>query len=96
MAERTPERLLRLLGLVTYLDGRSGVPVEEVARHFGVSTAQVLRDIDTLWVTGTPGYLPDDLIDFDADSLEAGVVRMLSPEASFALWARCLGFNCHA
>lgn len=76
MAERTPERLLRLLGLVTYLDGRSGMPVEEVARHFGVSTAQVLRDIDTLWVTGTPGYLPDDLIDFDADSLEAGVVRI--------------------
>ena len=76
MAERTPERLVRLLGLVAYLDGRTGVPVDEVARHFGVSQAQVLRDIDTLWVTGTPGYLPDDLIDFDADSLEAGVVRI--------------------
>jgi hypothetical protein len=24
---------------------------------------------------------------------EAGMVRMLSPEASFALWARCLGFT---
>lgn len=76
MAERTPERLVRLLGLVAYLDGRTGVPVDEVARHFGVSPAQVLRDIDTLWVTGTPGYFPDDLIDFDADSLESGVVRI--------------------
>lgn len=76
MAERTPERLVRLLGLVAYLDGRTGVPVDEVARHFGVTPAQVLRDIDTLWVTGTPGYLPDDLIDFDADSLESGVVRI--------------------
>jgi len=76
VAERTPERLVRLLGLVAYLDGRTGVPVDEVARHFGVTPAQVLRDIDTLWVTGTPGYLPDDLIDFDADSLESGVVRI--------------------
>ena len=76
MAERTPERLVRLLGLVAYLDGRTGVPVDEVARHFGVTPAQVLRDIDTLWVTGTPGYFPDDLIDFDADSLESGVVRI--------------------
>jgi len=76
MAERTPERLVRLLGLVAYLDGRTGVPVDEVAKHFGVTPAQVLRDIDTLWVTGTPGYFPDDLIDFDADSLESGVVRI--------------------
>ncbi len=76
MAERTPERLVRLLGLVAYLDQKSGVPVDEVARHFGVTPAQVLRDIDTLWVTGTPGYFPDDLIDFDADSLDAGMVRI--------------------
>src|SRR5690606_28358967 len=30
----------------------------------------------TLWVSGTPGYLPDDLIDFDATSIEQGVVRL--------------------
>ncbi|HMO10754.1 MAG TPA: hypothetical protein PKB06_04470, partial [Actinotalea sp.] len=70
MAERTPERLVRLLGLVAYLDRNPGVPVDQVARHFDVSPAQVLRDVDTLWVSGTPGYFPDDLIDFDADSLE--------------------------
>ncbi|WP_129339327.1 helix-turn-helix transcriptional regulator [Cellulomonas endophytica] len=76
MAERTGERLLRLLGMVAYLDGRSGVPVEDLAEQFGVTTAQVLQDIDTLWVTGTPGYFPHDLIDFDADSYERGVVRL--------------------
>lgn len=76
MAERTPERLARLLGLVAYLDRHPGVPVAEVATHFGVSQAQVLRDVDTLWMSGTPGYFPDDLIDFDASSLETGVLRL--------------------
>ncbi|HWS56982.1 MAG TPA: WYL domain-containing protein [Actinotalea sp.] len=77
MAERTPERLVRLLGMVAYLDRHPGVPVEEVAAHFDVSAAQVLRDVNTLWMSGTPGYWPDDLIDFDADSLDSGVVRLV-------------------
>jgi len=76
MAERTPERLVRLLGLVAYLDRHPGVAVEDVAAHFGVSRDQVLRDVDTLWVSGTPGYFPDDLIDFDADSHETGLLRL--------------------
>ncbi|GEN78894.1 helix-turn-helix transcriptional regulator [Actinotalea fermentans] len=76
MAERTPERLVRLLGLVAYLDRHPGVSVEEVAAHFEVTPQQVLRDVDTLWVSGTPGYWPDDLIDFDADSFDSGVLRL--------------------
>jgi proteasome accessory factor C len=76
MAERTPERLVRLLGMVAYLDSRPGVPIEEIAAHFGVSRRQVLDDVDTLWMSGTPGYWPDDLIDFDADSLDSGIVRL--------------------
>ncbi len=74
--ERTPERLVRLLGMVAYLDRHPGVSVEEVAEHFAITPDQVLRDVDTLWVSGTPGYWPDDLIDFDASSLESGVVRL--------------------
>lgn len=76
MAERTPERLVRLLGMVAYLDRTDGVPVEQLAEHFGVSPSQVVRDVDTLWVTGTPGYWPEDLIDFDAASYDSGVVRL--------------------
>lgn len=77
MAERTPERLARLLGMVAYLDRTSeGVAVEDLAAHFGVTPRQIVRDVETLWVSGTPGYWPDDLIDFDADSLESGVVRL--------------------
>ncbi len=76
MAERTPERLVRLLGMVAYLDRHPGVAVDQVAAQFDVSPGQVLRDVDTLWMSGTPGYFPDDLIDFDAASLESGVLEL--------------------
>lgn len=77
MAEKASDRLLRMLGMITYLDRHAGVPVEELAAQFGVSTRQVVTDIDTLWVTGTPGYWPHDLIDFDAASYDEGVVRLV-------------------
>jgi len=76
IVERTPERLVRLLGMVAYLDRHPGVAVEDVAAHFAITPDQVMRDVDTLWVSGTPGYWPDDLIDFDASSLESGVVQL--------------------
>jgi proteasome accessory factor C len=76
VAERADERLVRLLGLVAYLDSAGAVTVDDLAVRFGVSPQQVLEDVDALWVSGTPGYWPDDLIDFDAPSLERGVVRL--------------------
>ncbi len=76
MAERAAERLLRLLGIVAYLDARGGVPVDEVAAQFGVPAEQVVADVETLWMTGTPGYFPSDLIDFDVDAFERGVLRL--------------------
>ncbi|QTE27833.1 helix-turn-helix transcriptional regulator [Pengzhenrongella sicca] len=77
MAERASDRLLRMLGMITYLDRQAGVTVEQLATQFGVPTRQVIEDIDTLWVTGTPGYWPHDLIDFDAASYDQGVVRLV-------------------
>ncbi|HEY0217492.1 MAG TPA: WYL domain-containing protein [Cellulomonas sp.] len=76
MAERASERLLRLLGMIGYLDRNEGVSVAQLAEHFGVPTAQVVADVDTLWMSGTPGYYPHDLIDFDADSYDRGVIRL--------------------
>ncbi len=76
MAERASDRVVRLLGLVAFLDRHEGASVEELARQFGVTSEQVMADIDTLWVSGTPGYLPYDLIDFDFSSYERGVVRL--------------------
>jgi proteasome accessory factor C len=76
VAERASERLLRLLGMIGYLDRNDGVSVDQLAEHFGVSSSQVMADVDTLWMSGTPGYYPHDLIDFDADSYDRGEIRL--------------------
>ena len=80
MAEPTSDRLLRLLGMVAYLQKSGPVPVPELATQFDVDPEQVLRDVDTLWVSGTPGYLPHNLIDFDPDLYEEQVIRLLEPQ----------------
>jgi proteasome accessory factor C len=76
VAERADDRLVRLLGLVAYLDGAGPVRLDELARRFRVTPRQIREDVDALWVSGTPGYMPDDLIDFDAFSLDEGVVEL--------------------
>lgn len=76
MAETAGDRVVQLLALITYLDAHPGVPVEQVAEHFGISTGRVLQDVSTLWVSGTPGYLPDDLIDFSADDRERNILTL--------------------
>lgn len=80
MAETSADRVVRLLALVAYLDDHPGVPVARVAEHFGVSQAQVLRDVDTLWVSGTPGYQHSDLIDFSADDHEQNLLTLVDPQ----------------
>ncbi|HLS64208.1 MAG TPA: WYL domain-containing protein [Ruania sp.] len=76
MAETAGDRVVQMLALITYLDAHPGVPVEDVAEHFGISTGRVLQDVSTLWVSGTPGYLPDDLIDFSADDRERNILTL--------------------
>lgn len=76
MAERATDTFVRLVALVSFLEASGPVPVAELARHFSVTPKQILADVDTLWISGTPGYWPDDLIDFDADSYDRGVVRL--------------------
>ncbi len=79
MAETTGERLTRLLALIAFLGENPGVPVADVAAHFAVSPEQVIADVNLLWVTGTPGYLPDDLIDFAADEYDRQVLTLTNP-----------------
>lgn len=76
MAESASRRLTRLLSLVSYLSEAGEVSLWDLAQHFDVSPEQLLIDIDTLWTAGTPGYLADDLIDFDYDSYENGTIRL--------------------
>jgi proteasome accessory factor C len=73
----------RLLAIVPYLLAHPGVPLAEAARDFGVTEAQVRRDLELLWMCGLPGHGPGDLIDleFAADTVsvtfDAGMTRPL-------------------
>lgn len=80
MKDLTPERLTRLLALITYLSDGRRVTFEEAAEHFGITEAQLLADIDTLWVSGAPGYTHAELIDFEASGFDEGYVQLLDAQ----------------
>jgi proteasome accessory factor C len=85
------DRVPRLLTLVPYLLARPGIRVAEAAAEFGVSEAQMRRDLELLWMCGLPGYGPGDLVDlsFEGDTItvafDAGMrrpLRLSGPEAA--------------
>lgn len=68
-ARRAPakasERLRRLLVVVPYLVQHPGTAVAEATGLFGVTEAELLDDLNLLFVSGLPPYGPGDLIDVD-------------------------------
>ncbi len=71
------DQLARMLTLVPYLHGRDGIPVKQVAQDFGVSTKQIVKDLNVLWFCGLPQAMPGEMIDVDMDALELdGIVRI--------------------
>jgi proteasome accessory factor C len=89
-------RLVRLLNMVPYFQANPGISAEEAAADLGVSTKQLMTDLNQLWMCGLPGYGPGDLIDlsFSEESIEvtfsAGIdrpLRLTSPEATAVLVA---------
>jgi proteasome accessory factor C len=89
-------RLVRLLNMVPYFQANPRITLTEAAADLGVSTNQLERDLNQLWLCGLPGYYPGDLIDFEfsGDTVEvtfsAGIDRPLkltSPEATGLLVA---------
>ena len=85
------DRLPRLLALLPYLLAHPGVRVTEAADDFGVTEAQLRRDLQLLWMCGLPGHGPGDLIDlsFEGDTVtvghDAGLARPLRLTADEAL-----------
>ena len=61
------ERLSRLLAMVPYLVTRQGIPLAEAAREVGITEEELVKDLELLFVCGTPGHMPDDLIDAEWD-----------------------------
>lgn len=72
-AEQTADRVARLLALMSYLTGRKEVPLAELSDHFGVPRAQITKDLYLLWMSGAPGYMHNQLIDFEFSDDESTV-----------------------
>ncbi|SNV22986.1 Proteasome accessory factor C [Dermatophilus congolensis] len=68
--EPAKRRLERLLTMVPWVLEHPGESVEEVAKVFGVTAAQVEKDLAVIFLCGTPGITPDVLIEADWESGE--------------------------
>jgi proteasome accessory factor C len=68
VTESATSRLSRLLTMVPWLLNRQGVEVEEAAREFAVTPAQIEADLALLFLCGTPGGYHGDLIEAEWDS----------------------------
>lgn len=76
--ETATERLTRLLTMVPWLLSRQGVDIEQAAAEFQVSREQLESDLALLFLCGTPGGMPDDLIEAE---WEEGRVYLGNAEA---------------
>ncbi|CAN5122132.1 WYL domain-containing protein [soil metagenome] len=90
-----PERLRRLLALVPWVVAQDGPALDEVCSRFGLSQAELVADLDLVFLCGVYPFTPDSLIDVTvadgrvwiryADYLERPL--RLTPEEGLALVA---------
>ncbi len=95
MSETSAQRLSRLLALVPWLAQHDGVSITEASAHFGVTPAELERDLWLIVCCGLPGHGPEQLIDIqfwdddgrihvvDPQTLQRPL--RLSPDEAFAL-----------
>lgn len=57
------DRLRRVLAVVPWIVANPGRPMAEVAERFGVAEAELIKDLDVVWMVGLPPYTPDSLVD---------------------------------
>ncbi len=72
------DRLARLLALVPWLVAHDGITLDEAAAHFGISGAELEKDLWLLVVSGLPGHGPDQLVDIDF--WDDGVIHVIDPQ----------------
>lgn len=61
------EQVRRVLALVPWLAANRGVAKDEVCERFGISRAQLDRDLALILMVGTPPYTPGDYLSLEAD-----------------------------
>lgn len=90
-ADRTAKRLGRILAVLPWIIEQNGADTDDLVERFGYKdTAELVRDLHLVFMTGLPGYGPGDLIDVDifedevhVDAAEyfARPLRLTAPEA---------------
>lgn len=66
-ARRSLGRLERILLLVPYCVAHPGVSIADLAKRFNAPEAEILEDLNLLFVCGLPDYTPADLIEVYVD-----------------------------
>ena len=90
-SDRTAKRLTRILAVLPWIIEHEGAPTDDVVERFGyANTAELVKDLHLVFMTGLPGYGPGDLIDVDVFDDEVFVnaadyfarpLRLTPPEA---------------
>lgn len=80
MGMTSASQVPRLLSLVPYLQAHPDADLADTAATFGVSTRQLVADLNVLWFCGLPGGMPGDLIEVDMDALENGRIRLTNAD----------------
>ena len=69
--------LARLLDLVPMITARQGISIRELANEFKVTEKEIVRNLNTLFLCGLPGYTPLELMEID---FEDGFVTIRNAE----------------
>jgi proteasome accessory factor C len=64
---RAAHRLRRVLVVVPYIVAHPGAEVAEISELFGIDRAELLEDLNLLFLSGLPPYGPGDLIDVEVE-----------------------------
>jgi proteasome accessory factor C len=87
---KTTGRINRLLAMLPWVIGNPGCSVDEVCERFGYTQSDLIKDLNTVFVCGLPGYGPGDLMDASIDDDEIIIemadyfsrpLRLTAPEA---------------
>lgn len=87
---KTAGRINRLLAMLPWVIANPGTSVDEICERFDYTHSELVRDLNTVFVCGLPGYGPGDLMDASIDDDEVVVemadyfsrpLRLTAPEA---------------